>query len=76
MPLIVPSRMRVRDGQLNFQTIGQKAVKINGIDLSLQEISGDRPFPYRASFSFPGLKPITLEGMLDLSRGTVDPAAE
>ena len=65
MPLIVPSRMRVRDGQLNFQTMGQKAVKINGIDLSLQEISGDRPFPYRASFSFPGLKPIALEGMLD-----------
>jgi uncharacterized protein involved in outer membrane biogenesis len=65
MPLIVPSRLRVRDGQLNFQTPGQKAVKINGIDLSLQEFSGDRPFPYRASFSFPGLKPIALEGMLD-----------
>jgi uncharacterized protein involved in outer membrane biogenesis len=65
MPLIVPNRMRVRDGQLNFQTIGQKPVKINGIDLSLQEFSADRPFPYRASFSFPGLKPIALEGMLD-----------
>jgi len=65
MPLIVPNRMRVRDGQLNFQTMGQKPVKINGIDLSLQEFSADRPFPYRASFSFPGLKPIALEGMLD-----------
>ncbi|HSE85737.1 MAG TPA: AsmA family protein [Candidatus Binatia bacterium] len=65
MPLIVPSRLRVRDGQLNFQTPGQKAVEINGIDLSLQEFSGDRPFPYRASFSFPGLKPIALEGMLN-----------
>ena len=65
MPLIVPNRMRVRDGQLNFQTVGQKPVKINGIDLSLQEFSSDRPFPYRASFSFPGLKPIALEGMLD-----------
>jgi len=65
MPLIVPRRMRVRDGQLNFQTMGQKPVKINGIDLSLQEFSADRPFPYRASFSFPGLKPIALEGMLD-----------
>jgi len=38
MPLIVPRRMRVRDGQLNFQTMGQKPVKINGIDLSLQGI--------------------------------------
>jgi uncharacterized protein involved in outer membrane biogenesis len=65
MPLIVPNRMRVRDGQLNFQTMGQKPVKINGIDLSLEEFSVDRPFPYRASFSFPGLKPIVLEGMLD-----------
>lgn len=65
MPLIVPSQMRVRDGQLNFQTMGQKAFKIDGIDLSLQEFSGDRPFPYRASFGFAGLKPVALEGMLD-----------
>ena len=69
MPLIVPSRMRVRDGQLNFQTLGQKSFTINGIDLSLQEFSGDRPFPYRASFSLPGLKPIALEGMLDYQEG-------
>ena len=65
IPLLVPRKMRVRDGQVNFQTVGQKAVKINGIDLSLQEFSGDRPFPYRASLSFPGLKLIALEGMLD-----------
>lgn len=63
-PLIVPSRMRVRDGQLNVQTIGQTAVKINGIDLSLQELSGDHPFSYRAAFSYPGLKTVTLEGTL------------
>ena len=69
MPLIVPSRMRVRDGQLNFQTLGQKSLTINGIDLSLQEFSVDRPFPYRASFSLPGLKPIALEGMLDYQEG-------
>ena len=69
MPLIVSSRMRVRDGQLNFQTLGQKSFTINGIDLSLQEFSVDRPFPYRASFSFPGLKPIALEGMLDYQEG-------
>jgi hypothetical protein len=65
MPLIVPSRMRIRDGQLNVQRIGQEPVKINGIDLSLQEFSGDHPFPYRASFSYPGLKTIALEGSLD-----------
>ena len=69
MPLIVSSRMRVRDGQLNFQTLGQKRFTINGIDLSLQEFSVDRPFPYRASFSLPGLKPIALEGMLDYQEG-------
>jgi AsmA family/AsmA-like C-terminal region len=65
VPLIVPSRMRIRDGQLNVQRIGQEPVKINGIDLSLQEFSGDHPFPYRASFSYPGLKTIALEGSLD-----------
>lgn len=65
MPLIVPGRMRVRDGQLNFQTLGQKPLKISGIDLSLQEFSVGRPFPYRAAFSLPALKPIALEGMLD-----------
>lgn len=65
MPITIPSRIRVREGQLNFQPMGQKAFKISGIDLSLQEFSGDRPFPYRVSFSFPGLKPVALEGMLD-----------
>jgi uncharacterized protein involved in outer membrane biogenesis len=64
MPLIVPSRVRIRDGQLNVQTIGQRAVKINGIDLSMQEFSGDHPFSYRAAFSYPGLKTIALEGTL------------
>ena len=70
MPLIVPSRMRVRGGQLNFQTTGsEERFTINGIDLSLQDFSVDRPFPYRASFNFPGLKPIALEGMLDYQEG-------
>jgi len=57
--------MRVRDGQLNFQTMGQKPVKINGIDLSLQNSPQIVHFPIGASLSFPGLKPIALEGMLD-----------
>src|SRR2546426_3264523 len=64
IPLALPARMRIKDGQLNFETKGQKPVSINGIDLSLQEFSGDHPFPYRASFSYPGLKTISLEGFL------------
>jgi AsmA family/AsmA-like C-terminal region len=64
MPLIVPARMRIRDGRLNIQTMGRQPVHINGIDLSLQEFSSDHPFPYRASFSYPGLKTIALEGTL------------
>jgi hypothetical protein len=64
LPFFMPSRMRIKDGQLNVQTKGQKPVNINGIDLSLQEFSGDHPFPYRASFSYPGLKTISLEGLL------------
>jgi uncharacterized protein involved in outer membrane biogenesis len=65
LPLIVPSRMRIRDGQLNVQTVGQKPVKIDGIALSLQGLSSDHAFPYRASFSYPGLKTVALEGSLD-----------
>jgi AsmA protein len=65
MPLIVPGRMRIRDGQLNVQTVGQKPVTIDGIALSLQGFSSDHAFPYRASFSYPGLKTVALEGSLD-----------
>lgn len=63
-PLVLPARMRIQDGQLNLETRGQKPVQINGIDLSVQEFSGSRPFPYRAVFNYPGLKSISLEGEL------------
>jgi len=56
--------MRIKDGQLNIETKGQKPVSIDGIDLSLQDFAGDQPFPYRVSFSYPGLKTVTLEGSL------------
>ena len=61
---ILPTRMRIHDGQLNLETHGQKPVRINGIELSLQEFSGSRPFPYRAAFNYPGLKSVSLEGEL------------
>ncbi|MGH7825787.1 MAG: AsmA family protein [Candidatus Binatia bacterium] len=64
VPFILPNRMRIRDGQLNFETGGQKPVKVNGIDLSLQDFSSGQPFPYRASFDYPGLKTISVEGQL------------
>jgi AsmA protein len=64
MPLIVPTRMRIKDGQLNIETKGQKPVRIDDIDLSLQEFSSEHPFPYRASFDYPGLKSVSLEGRL------------
>lgn len=65
IPLIVPSRMRIEDGQLNVQTVGQKPIQIEGIALWLQGFSSDHGFPYRASFSYPGLKTVALEGTLD-----------
>jgi hypothetical protein len=63
VPLILPARVRIKDGQLNFDR-GQKPVIINGIDLSLQELSAEQPFSYRASFDYPGLKTVSLEGQL------------
>jgi hypothetical protein len=61
---IIPGRMRIKDGQLNFETQGEKPVKLNGIELSLQDFSREQPFPYRASFDYPGIKTISLEGQL------------
>lgn len=65
VPLALPSRMRIRDGEMNLLTKGQTPVRIRGIELSLQEISGDAPFPFRASFLYPGLKAVVLEGQLN-----------
>jgi uncharacterized protein involved in outer membrane biogenesis len=65
VPLILPSRMRIRDGQFKLETRGQKPVRVDEVDLFLEEFSADHPFPYRASFNYPGLKTVLLEGMLD-----------
>ena len=65
IPLALPSRMRVHDGHLNLATKGQTPVNIKGIDLALQEMSSDAPFPFRASFQYPGLNTVALEGQLD-----------
>jgi len=64
LPFLLPSRLRIRDGQLNLETKGQRPLRINGIDLSLQEFADDQPFPYRVSFNYPGLKTVSLEGLL------------
>ena len=65
MPLALPSRMRIHDGQLNLVTKGQTPVNLKGIELALQEMSVDSPFPFRASFQYPGLKTVALEGELN-----------
>jgi AsmA protein len=63
-PLVIPSSMRIRDGQLNVTTKGQTPVVIRGIDLSVKEFSGEAPFPFEAAFSYPGLHTISLKGEL------------
>jgi AsmA protein len=63
-PLLIPSSMRIRDGQLNLTTKGQTPVTLRGIDLTLKEFSSETPFPFQASFSYPGLRTISLEGEL------------
>ena len=69
LPFVVLSRIRIKDGRLNLETKGQKPVVVNGIDLSVQDFTGDEPFPYRVSFSYPGLKTIALEGLLSYRQG-------
>jgi uncharacterized protein involved in outer membrane biogenesis len=60
----LPNRMRIKAGQLNFETKGQQPLSIKGIDLSMQDFTGSEPFPYHASFTYPGLKSVALEGWL------------
>ncbi len=64
-PLYIPGNLRVRDGQLNIISKGQTPVNIKGIDLSLRDFSSAAPFPFQASFNYPGLKTISLTGDLD-----------
>ena len=63
--LTIPRRLRIKDGQLNIITERRMPVRIHGIELSIEEFSSERPFPYRASFNYPGLKTVTLTGQLD-----------
>ncbi len=60
----IPARLRVEGGEITLQTKGQKALTIRGVDVSLEDFSSGRSFPYRVSLNLPGLKTITLGGRL------------
>jgi AsmA protein len=64
-PVLIPGNLSVHDGQLNIISKGQTPLNIKGIDLSLRDFSSEAPFPFRASFSYPGLKTVSLTGELD-----------
>ena len=64
LPFVLPGRMRIKNGQLNIQTRGRAPLTIDDIELSLAELTSDRPFPYRLAFKYPGLNNIKLEGRL------------
>lgn len=61
----LPANLIIRDGQFKLTGQGQPPIHVKGIDLALRGISGTGPFPYRASFDYPGLKRVALEGALD-----------
>jgi AsmA protein len=65
VPVLIPQNVSIKDGQINLLTQGRAPVNIKGIDLSLKEFSSDAPFPFKASFNYPGLRTISLEGELD-----------
>ena len=65
VPVLLPKNITVKAGQINFFTRGQNPVKLDGIDLTLRDFSSDAPFPFRASFSYPRLNTVTLEGHLN-----------
>ena len=61
---LIPARFRIEEGNITFQTKGQKPLQIRAVDFSLRDFSTNHPFPYRVALSLPGLKPIALEGHL------------
>ena len=63
--IIIPGNLKLRDGQINVVSADRVPVSIRGIDLALQNYSAETPFPFRAAFSYPGLKTISLSGELD-----------
>ena len=65
VPILIPGNLSIRDGQLTLISKGRTAVNIKSIELSLHDFSIDAPFPFRASFSYPGLKTVSLTGELD-----------
>lgn len=65
VPILIPQNISVSGGQVNILTRGRSPIQIKGIDLSLKEFSADSPFPFSASFAYPGLKTVSLEGKLD-----------
>jgi AsmA protein len=64
-PLLIPGKLSIRDGELKLISRGETTITIQGIELSLRDFSTEAPFPFRASFSYPGLKTVSLEGELD-----------
>jgi hypothetical protein len=65
VPVLLPKNISVKAGQVNLLTRGQAPVRFSGIDLSLREFSSGTSFPFRASFTYPGLSTIALEGKLN-----------
>ena len=61
---LIPALLRLDQGSVTLQTVGQKPLQIRGIDVSLKDFSAERPFPYRIALSPSGLKPVSLEGQM------------
>ena len=64
-PLLIPGNLTIQGGQLNLLSKDQLPLTIKGIDLSLRNFSAEAPFPFRVSFTYPGLKTVSLTGEFD-----------
>jgi len=64
---LVPARLRIEDGEVTLQSNDQKPLKVQGIDLSIEDFSTGQSFPYRAALALSGLKPVVLEGLANYS---------
>ena len=61
---LVPRKISLDDGDLALLTLGEEPLHIRGVQVSLTQFSPTQPFPYRIALELPGLKPVSLAGLL------------
>jgi AsmA protein len=61
-PWLIPANVSIRDGRLHLITKNGPPTVLQAIDLTLRDVTSGAPFPFRATFDYPGLNSVSVEG--------------